>query len=128
MITGVLEDDALKHVTPIVEQEVLRVNEWRVARDGLAARVIDFGLAAGNEPVVTSIRRLIDRVARSAEALGDAALLAHVDTILQRGSAADRMRRHFGDAGTLRDVVSWLVQETLVGTGLDRRAAQRSGS
>ena len=51
-----------------------------------------------------------------------------VDTILQRGSAADRMRRHFGDAGTLRDVVSWLVQETLVGTGLDRRAAQRSGS
>jgi glutamate---cysteine ligase / carboxylate-amine ligase len=126
--TGVLRDDALEHVSPAMEQELLRVNEWRVARDGLAARLIEPAASDGSEPIRAGIRRLLDSVARGAAELGDAESLGHLETILERGNAAERMRRRFAESSTLRDVVSWLVRETLVGTGLDRRAAQRSES
>jgi glutamate---cysteine ligase / carboxylate-amine ligase len=127
VVTGVIEDDGTTHTSAIVEQELLRVNEWRVARDGLRARVIDPRVEGGHEPVTTAVRRLLDRVARSADALGDTAALAGVETILERGNAADRMRRHHSETETLRGVVRWLTEETMVGTGLDRRAAQRAG-
>ncbi|CAN5825838.1 carboxylate-amine ligase [soil metagenome] len=123
--TGVLKDEAPGYMSAVLEQEMLRVNEWRVARDGLAARLIET-TKDGHEPIRSSIRRLLDRVGRCAEELGDADVLGHVETVLERGSAADRMRAHYADGGSLRDIVCWLVQETLVGTGLDRRAAQRN--
>jgi glutamate---cysteine ligase / carboxylate-amine ligase len=124
--TGVLADDAPRHLSATVEQELLRVNEWRVARDGLAGRLIDSTVGTGHQPVRDAIRRLVDLVGRSAEALGDTAGLAHVGTILERGNAAERMRRRHEEAGTMRALVKWLVTESAVGTGLDRRTTQRS--
>lgn len=109
----------------VLEQEMLRVNEWRVARDGLAAELIDPTVEAGHEPVRTSIRRLLDGVARDADALGDGAALAAVERLLERGNASDRMRAHFAAAGTFASLVRWLMDESALGTGLDRRAAQR---
>jgi glutamate---cysteine ligase / carboxylate-amine ligase len=125
--TGALSDDAA-HLSPALEQELLRVNEWRVARDGLDARIIDTSGAGTHEPIRTGIRALVDRIGRSAEELGDGEHIAGIETILERGSAADRMRRHYADAGTLRAVVEWIAQESLVGTGLDRRQSQRGGT
>lgn len=128
VVTGTLRDEVPDGFSPVIEQELLRVNEWRVARDGLAARLIDARTGAGHEPVRTAIRRLLDAVARSAVELGDGETLTHVETILERGSAADRIRRHFAEAGSMQAVVDWLAQESLVGTGLDRRVSQRSGA
>ncbi|MEX0906798.1 MAG: YbdK family carboxylate-amine ligase [Gemmatimonadota bacterium] len=122
--TGTLLDDALEHTPPTMEQELLRINEWRAARDGLDARVIE--VADGtHQPMGAAIRRLVDAVSRSAEQLGDTGSLTHIETMLERGSAADRMRRRHAEGGGLTDLVDWLVHESLVGTGLDRRAAQR---
>jgi glutamate---cysteine ligase / carboxylate-amine ligase len=122
---GNILDDAAGRVPATTEQELLRVNEWRVARDGLAARLIDTVSGTGHEPVRSAIRRLVDRVAPSAAELGDTAPLAHIETILERGSAACRLRRRFEEVGTLSSLVQWLVNESSVGTGLDRRAGQR---
>jgi glutamate---cysteine ligase / carboxylate-amine ligase len=123
--SGALTDDGLDAVPAALEQELLRVNEWRVARDGLDARLIDIPSGARHLPIRTAIRRLVDRVCRSAEELGDADALGHVETILERGSAAERMRREYAEGGRLADLVEWLATESLTGTGLDRRAAQR---
>jgi glutamate---cysteine ligase / carboxylate-amine ligase len=125
VVTGVLTDAAPTNMSPVVEQELLRMNEWRAARDGLSARMIDTHTGASHEPIRTAISRLLDTVGRSAGELGDAAELAHVETILDRGNAADRMRRRLEEGGTLKTVVDWLVEESKVGTGLDRRAVQR---
>jgi hypothetical protein len=35
------------------------------------------------------------------------------------------MRREYAEGGRLADLVEWLATESLTGTGLDRRAAQR---
>jgi glutamate---cysteine ligase / carboxylate-amine ligase len=125
--TGAVAEPAAGRLSATLEQELLRVNEWRVARDGLAAQLIDTFSGSGHEPVRSAIRRLADTVGPSAEELGDTAALAHLDTLLERGSAAARLRRHFEQAGTLTALVEWLVDESRVGTGLDRRSSQRPG-
>ena len=56
---------------------------------------------------------------------GDEDGLAGVTRIAERGNAAERIRaRHQAD-DSLPDLVSWLAGETLLGTGMDRRAEQR---
>ncbi|HSJ10586.1 MAG TPA: YbdK family carboxylate-amine ligase, partial [Longimicrobiales bacterium] len=124
--TGILVDERGDALSPLMEHELLRVNEWRVARDGLDARIIDTITGTTHEPARASIRRLLDRVARSAEQLGDGDELAHIDTILERGNAADRMRRLYRQKGSLEGLVRWLVEETMLGTGVDRRSSQRA--
>lgn len=124
-VTGTLLDEARACVPPSIEQELLRVNEWRVARDGLDARLIDTHRGTGHEAARDAVRRLLDVVARSSEELGDSTVLGHIETILDRGNAADRMRQRHSDRGSLRDLAEWLAHESLLGTGLDRRAGQR---
>lgn len=123
--TGALEPAVPGHMSPVLEQELLRINEWRTARDGLSARIIDTRRGGGHESARSALRRLLDVVGRSAEELGDTEALSHVETILERGSAADRMRRCHEEFGSMKDVVAWLIRESMVGTGLDRRGAQR---
>jgi glutamate---cysteine ligase / carboxylate-amine ligase len=125
---GVLRDTRAPDMSTVMEQELLRINEWRAARDGLSARVIDTASGSGHEPIRDAIGRLIDDVARCVDDLGDAHAVAHVETMLQRGNAAERMRRRHAEGGTMKHVVDWLVQESLVGTGLDRRGGQRGRS
>jgi glutamate---cysteine ligase / carboxylate-amine ligase len=123
--TGVITDDAPRHVPATIEQELLRVNEWRVARDGLDGRLIDTITGTGHQPVRDAIRALLDRISRSAEQLGDMDTLAHIERLLERGNAAERMRALHRQGASLRGLVDWLVSESLVGTGLDRRGTQR---
>jgi glutamate---cysteine ligase / carboxylate-amine ligase len=127
-VNGVLTDVALEKMSPVVEQELLRINEWRVARDGLSSRLIDTTTGSGHQPIRTAVRRLLDTVSRSAAELGDTEQLAHVEAMLERGNAADRMRRHYAQHGSLTGLVDWLINESSLGTGLDRRLAQRDPS
>jgi glutamate---cysteine ligase / carboxylate-amine ligase len=127
-VTGVLEDESPRHLPATLEQELLRVNEWRVARDGLGGRLIDTATGTGHRAVRDAIRALLDRVSRSAEQLGDTAALAHIERILERGNAAERMRVLHRDGAGMRELVQWLVTESMLGTGLDRRNVQRNPS
>jgi carboxylate-amine ligase len=124
-VTGVLTDDATRHMPATLEHELVRINEWRVARDGLDGRLIDSRTGAGHRAVRDAIRALLDRVSRSAAELGDTAALAHIERILERGNAAERMRVRHRDGAGLRELVQWLAAESLIGTGMDRRAAHR---
>lgn len=112
---------------PAIEQELLRMNEWSVGRDGLDAVWMDTVRGTGSAPIRSAIRRLLDDVAPAARELGDAQALSHIETILEQGSAADRMRRVHGERGGMKELVAWLVEESMLGSGMDRRAAQRDG-
>ncbi|MEX0891394.1 MAG: YbdK family carboxylate-amine ligase [Gemmatimonadota bacterium] len=99
------------------DQEALRADEWQAARHGLDARLMG---PDGPVPVRDAIRRLLDHVAPTAEQLGDGAALAGVERILERGNAAERIRREAAERGPGTLLVRWLAGETLAGTGLDR--------
>lgn len=106
-------------------QSALTANEWAVTRFGLDAVVIDPAAGDRRTPIRASIRELVERLMPTAEALGDAHALARVEAILERGNGADRMRAVARERGGLEPLVRWLVGETLLGTGVDRRGAQR---
>jgi glutamate---cysteine ligase / carboxylate-amine ligase len=124
VVSGVIRDP-VQGPPPTSEQELLRVNEWAAARDGLHACWIDTVGGAGHCTMCEAVRRLLDVLAPCIDALGDGAAAAHAETILQRGSAAERMRHVRAHRGDLQEVVRWLADESLLGTGLDRRSQQR---
>lgn len=110
-----------------VLRPLLIENVWRASRDGLGAELITF---RGAEPAVVSVRAaladLVPRLEPVVRALGDAEQLTALAALLQRGDAARRMRTEAAEqADDLRHLVHWIARETLLGTGLDRRAEQR---
>lgn len=100
-------------------------NSWRAARYGLAAELMD--LQSGHpepRPLPDAVRRLLDRLAPLAERLGEAEELLQLEALLRRGEAARRIRERW-EEGAPAEVVRWLADETVLGTGLDRRGEQR---
>lgn len=110
-----------------VSDALLAHNEWEAARYGLEAMRVDPAVDGGCEPLRDSVLRLRDRLGPTAESLGDGDALAGVEAILARGNGAVRIRNVFRARGSLPAVVEWLVEESNLGTGLDRRRAQREG-
>jgi len=107
---------------------LLAENEWRAARDGLAAWLVAPDAPDVRVPVRDAIRELVARLAPILESLGDGAAVERIDALLERGNAADRMRQVYRDSGDLGVVVRWLAGETMLGVGLDRRRTQREAA
>lgn len=116
---------AASSLRPALQDEVLAENEWIAARDGLDATLIAPETADGRLPIRAAVERLLELVAPIAESLGDGDALQGIASILERGSAADRMRAIHRREGNLQAVVDWLLQETRSGTGIDRRQESR---
>lgn len=107
---------------------ILIENEWHVARYGLDAFLADPEAGTGRTAVRTAIRHLLDDVARLAAELGETRVLERVERLLEKGTASERMRRVYAEYQSFEEVVGWVVRETRLGTGFDRRRAQRAGS
>jgi glutamate---cysteine ligase / carboxylate-amine ligase len=105
---------------------VLTENEWHAARFGLSGFLTDPQAPRGRTSVRTALRRLMDDVAPLAAELGETSVLDRVERLLQRGNGADRMRQVYAEHSSYRELVAWLVRETLLGTGFDRRRNQRA--
>ncbi len=106
--------------------EVLRENEWLAGRYGLDAKLVAPVEQGHKLGVRTAIRSLLDRLSPVAEALDVVDTLGRVEELLERGNGADRMRRVYGEHESYQAVVEWLVRETRLGTGTDRRRKQRA--
>ena len=104
---------------------VISANEWTAARYGLEATIVDPRLAEGSAPIRESISLLVTALEPIAAELGDAAALAGIQRILERGNGADRIREVAPRCEGLPQLVDWLEGESLLGTGLDRRLEQR---
>jgi carboxylate-amine ligase len=96
-------------------------NKWRVQRFGLGAELIDPFRQVAATDAPSAARRLVDMLHRRAVALDCVAEIEHVETILKRGTSADRQLAVFRaaigegrtDAQALQKVKAWLQEETL---------------
>ena len=121
---GLLDDTPLPD--PLV-QTLLSDNAWRASRYGPQALLADVE-SAGPSTITAAdaIERMAERLREVAEALGEGAEMARLPDLLRRGCAADAIRQRVRETeGDLGRVALWLADETVVGSGLDRRAAQR---
>jgi glutamate---cysteine ligase / carboxylate-amine ligase len=105
---------------------VLTENEWHAGRFGLAAFFTDPEAEDGRTAARTAVRRLLGELGPLAAELGDTAVLDRAEQLLERGNGADRMRRVYTECRSYEEVVAWLVRETLLGCGFDRRRSQRA--
>jgi glutamate---cysteine ligase / carboxylate-amine ligase len=111
--------------TPEAVDAALSDDCWRAARHGLDACLVTAGGDGAGVPVRDALLRLLDGVQRTADALGEDDVPAAIETILRRGTAADRARAFNRECADLRLLVAWLQAETMLGVGMDRRRAQR---
>lgn len=97
-------------------------NRWRAQRYGIDEGLVDFGIGK-IVPVPELIDEIIELVEEDAEALSCKAEIAHVRTILSRGTSAHRQRHVFetslaggaDKSAALKSVVKFLMDETLAG-------------
>ena len=128
VVAGVVEGVlAEPHLPGAILQPLLGENAWRAARDGTGAEFVDVW---SPEPATVAARDavlgLAERLMPVARELGDAEALEALPGVFERGSAALRARARAAELdGDLGRLALWLADETVVGAGLDRRAAQR---
>lgn len=113
-------------LSPSLQENLLGANEWVAARDGLEAEITIPESGDDRVALRPAIAKLVERLRPIAAELGDEEALGGIFKILDRGNAADEMRRLCAAGAAPRDVVAWLVEETRAGTGLDRRKQSRS--
>ena len=101
---------------------LIKENRWRAQRYGIDTGLIDFGRRE-----IVSLKELVEELIEltevDAKALGCVDEVAHVRTILERGTSAHRQINVYNaslesgrpEALALLDVVKFIVQETLVG-------------
>jgi len=89
-------------------------NKWRAARYGLGGMMIDFGLEK-ELPTRELILEYLDFVDDVVDELGSRKEVEYVQTMLERGSGADRQLQVFAETNDLKKVVQYVVQETEAG-------------
>ncbi|HEX2205797.1 MAG TPA: YbdK family carboxylate-amine ligase [Longimicrobium sp.] len=128
IVAGVVEGELREPELPMsVAQPLLGENAWRASRDGTEAEFVDLWAPEPRTvPAREAVPALAERLKPFAEALGDGEALASLPEVFARGCAAARMR---GAAealdGDLGRVALWAADETVLGTGMDRRGRQR---
>jgi glutamate---cysteine ligase / carboxylate-amine ligase len=98
---------------------------WRAARYGLEARFVDGRRDDGFEVARDAIARLSETLRPAAESLGETSALDGVATILSRGNGAARLRAFHRECDDLVVATRWLIAETMLGAGMDRRREPR---
>lgn len=101
---------------PAARQELLRAAQWRAARFGLGADLID---VAGERavPARDLVHALLAHVRPALEALGDwDEVSTLVSDTLARGNGADRQRAVYARTGRIEDVAEFIAAETEKGT------------
>lgn len=96
----------------IYERILVAENKWRAVRYGLEGKLIDFGLEQA-VPARDLIRELIEFVEPQAAKFNSLDELAHIHTILERGSSAEQQLRVWRETNhDIKAVVDFIVNET----------------
>jgi carboxylate-amine ligase len=91
---------------PAVPTAMLRLATWQAGREGVKGELLD-PATHRPRPATEVINALVDHVRPALEDAGDAAMVEErVDTLLERGSGADRQRSVLERTGRLADVVA----------------------
>ena len=98
----------------IYGRALLMENKWRAARYGLDGMLIDFGRET-EVPERELILEYLDFVDDVVDELECRKEVEYVQTMLDRGTGADRQLRIFNETNDLRQVVQYMVAETEAG-------------
>jgi carboxylate-amine ligase len=98
----------------IYGRALIMENKWRASRYGLDGMLIDFGREK-ELPLRELILEYLDFVDDVVDELGCRKDVEYVQTILDRGSGADRQLRVFDESKDLKEVVKYMVKETKEG-------------
>ena len=98
----------------IYGRALLMENKWRAARYGLDGMLIDFGRET-EVPERELILEYLDFVDDVVDELECRKEVEYVQTMLDRGTGADRQLRIFNETNDLRQVVQYMVAETQAG-------------
>ncbi|MBN2497157.1 MAG: carboxylate-amine ligase [Deltaproteobacteria bacterium] len=93
---------------------LIQENKWRALRYGVQAKLIDFGKQA-EVPLADLMHELMELVREEAEALGSWSEIGYIDTILEKGTGADRQLQVFERTGSLEGVVDYILEESVQG-------------
>ncbi len=95
-------------------RSLIMENKWRAARYGITGSMIDFGL---EQEVSTKalIREYLEFVDDVLDELDSREEVAYIETMLERGTGADRQLEVFEQTGDLRKVVAYMVEQTQAG-------------
>jgi carboxylate-amine ligase len=98
----------------IYGRALLMENKWRAARYGLDGMLIDFGreTEVPERELILEYLDFVDDVVDELECRNE---VEYVQTILDRGTGADRQLRIFNESNDLRQVVQYMVAETQAG-------------
>ena len=102
---------------PEIRSELLKAAMWQAARYGTQGELIDF---TNLQPIVAvdSIHRLLNYIRPVLEEHDDWQTVSkQVETIVSEGNSAQRQRQVYETSGDCKDVVDYLVKQTLHGIG-----------
>ena len=120
LVCALMADRTINSAINSPTRALAKENKWRVQRFGLRAELIDPFRERAAIDAAGAARRLVEMLRRQAAALDCLAEVEHVETILQRGTSADRQLAIFQaavgkgctDAEALQRVKAWLQEET----------------
>lgn len=98
----------------VYDRALIQENKWRAMRYGIDGKLIDFGRRA-EVPMRELALELLEFVDDVVDELQSRAAVNYVHTILQMGSGADRQLQVYRQTGDVRDVVTFLIHETMRG-------------
>lgn len=98
----------------IYTRALINENKWRASRYGIDGKMIDFGK---EEEVRTRvlIMELLDFIDDVVDDLGSRHYVNMVQTILEKGTGADRQLAVYQETGSLEKVVDYIMEQTLLG-------------
>ncbi|MDP5122123.1 MAG: carboxylate-amine ligase [Spirosomaceae bacterium] len=92
-------------------RNLINENKWRAARDGVNAKLIDFGKEE-EVPFKQLVGELLEFIDDVLDELGSRKEVEYVHQILANGTGADRQLRVFKETGSLTSVVDYMIAET----------------
>jgi carboxylate-amine ligase len=98
----------------LYSRSLIMENKWRASRYGLDGQLIDFGLEK-EVPERALILEYLDFVDDMVDELDSREEVEYIQTILDRGTGADRQLDVYEKTGDLREVVRYMVDETKAG-------------
>jgi carboxylate-amine ligase len=103
----------------LYRRSLLMENKWRAARYGIEGKLIDFGKQI-EVPECDLIEEYLAFVDDVLDELDSREEVEYIREILKMGTGADRQLRVFREAGDMKAVMDYIINETEVGVGKDK--------
>ncbi|HEY6837928.1 MAG TPA: carboxylate-amine ligase, partial [Geobacteraceae bacterium] len=95
-------------------RSLIEENKWRAMRYGTEGKLIDFGMEA-ERPFPELVKEMVDLVDETTSIFGTQNYMKIIQQIAHEGSSSQRQLEVFEQTGDLKNVVDWLMAETMRG-------------